>query len=390
MKKSYLNKRQFEAETAKCLDCRTMPCKKACPLGCSPCEFIKLARKHDFAEAAYQLYRYNPLAHICGFVCPDSYCVKACLRAKIDNPINIAAVQAFIAAKNLQYSQVKSPLPNGLRIAVVGAGPAGMAACWRLAKMGYEVCVFEKDDVVGGALNLIPDYRLPRNVIEADWQYILQCGNITSCFNSEISNFEKLLDDGFDGVIVAVGENKEKLLGITGEESLVSYKHYLQQLPKYASAKNVAIIGGGNVAVDCALSAKKMGANSVSIFVRRKFFDMKISKSEMKNLFDNKVDIITTTRICELKSGLNGIDIATCSTCEFDNKYKDIENSLIWRNGFDLVVRAIGSTAVNHAGSSVIINAGDCKNGSSTVVEAVKSGIDAAELLNKNLEGENK
>lgn len=390
MGKLYLNKAQLDAELFKCLNCAAKPCTKACPAGCSPQEFIQQAKAGNFAGAVKSICQKNPLGHTCGLICPDHFCMKACLRGKIDHPINIPLVQATLISKYRQDMTDTDKAPdNGKRIAIVGAGPAGMAAAWALIKKGYSVKLFEKSDKVGGALNLIPDYRLPFEVIEDDWNYIKQTGHAEIEFNCLIDKPSQLIEQGFAGVIMAVGEQNGINLGVDGEENVVAYADYLLYPQKYATTGNVGIIGGGNVAADCAVTAKSAGAANVSVFVRRKIYDMKVTQKERQELIDAQIDLVTTTRVCRVEKNNGRLDIYTCSTEQTESGYKDIENSTIRRGGFDLVIKAIGSRAEKPVEDKRIIYAGDCKTGGSTVVEAVASGLAAAQQLHNQLEGEN-
>ena len=389
--KLYLNKPQFEAELERCLNCASKPCMSACPVNCSPQEFIQHAKKGEYKEAVASICKNNPMGHTCGLICPDQFCMKACLRGKIDFPINIPLVQATLINKyrnDMVDGNKKSD--NGKKIAIVGAGPAGMAAAWKLIKLGYAVKLFEKSDKVGGALNLIPDYRLPYEVIEDDWRYINRIGKAEIVFNSQIDNPLELLEVGFDGVIMAIGEQNIIDLGVGGEENVVPYADYLKNPDKFAGAKRVGIIGGGNVAADCAMTAKNLGANMVTVFVRRKIFDMKVTKKEMEELLNRQIDLMTTTRVCKVEKNAEKLDIYTCSTQPGERGYEDIADSVVKRQGFDLIIKAIGSRAEKPIEHANIIYAGDCKIGGSTIVEAVASGVDAAKMLDAKIKGEQK
>ena len=389
--KLYLNKPQFEAELERCLNCASKPCMSACPVNCSPQEFIQHAKKGEYKEAVASICKNNPMGHTCGLICPDQFCMKACLRGKIDFPINIPLVQATLINKYREDMVDGNKQPtNGKKIAIVGAGPAGMAAAWKLIKLGYAVKLFEKSDKVGGALNLIPDYRLPYEVIEDDWRYINRIGKVLVEFNTQVDNPLDLLTKGFDGVIMAIGEQNIIGLGVDGEENVVPYADYLKNPDKFAGAKRVGIIGGGNVAADCAMTAKNLGANMVTVFVRRKIFDMKKKKKEMEELLNRQIDLMTTTRVCKVEKNADKLDIYTCSTQPGERGYEDLPDSVVKRRGFDLIIKAIGSRAEKPIEHANIIYAGDCKIGGSTIVEAVASGVDAAKMLDAKIKGEQK
>ena len=387
MRHLYLNKTQFEAEINKCLHCSAKPCQAACPVHCSPCDFIALAKENRLAEAAQIIREQNPLGHCCGLGCPDHLCQRACIRGKIDVPVNIPAIQAYIL--NQTGSEVLNlPALNGKKVAVIGSGPAGLGAAWQLLKLGYEVTVLEKEAKIGGAMALIPEFRLPYEVIEKDWRFIAQQGRISSILNKEIENPEDLIAQNFSGVVCAFGLQKSIDLNIEGEEFAVSYIDYLKHPEDYATKGKVAIVGGGNVAADCAFTAEELGAKEVSLFIRRKIFNMKVTPKEMNILFEKKIHLIPTTRLCKVQKEDNNFNLFTCSTEQTEKGFQDIENSIIERKGFSLIIKAIGGEKTEVKNQSSVIYAGDVKTGASTIVEAVASGIDAALTLHQNLIGE--
>ena len=390
MKESYLNKIQFQSEVQKCLHCKSKPCEKACPLHCSPHDFIEDAQKGLFQKAADELRQKNPLAHCCGVLCPDMFCQKACLRARIDKAIDIPAVQAFIM-KQAKTSDFAVSSLNGKKVAVIGAGPAGLGSAWQLAKLGYKVSIFEKEAQIGGAMDMIPLSRFPQKVLKSDWEYISQKGRIKLIVHQQISDFNALFDSGFDGVVFAGGRSKAIDLGVIGEEFTVSYMDYLSHPQDYVTTGKVAIVGGGNVAVDCALTAKQQGAKEVTLFIRRKIFNMKVTKKEFDSLLKNEIDLTTTTRVCKVEKENKGLIVSTCSTMETEDGYQDIKDSIIKRRGFSLVIKAIGNLAEKkNLEHPRLVCAGDYVNGASTVVEAVSSGIEAAKILHKKIKGEEK
>jgi len=388
MKDLYLNNSQFKVELERCLHCKTKPCEKACPLHCSPHDFIVQASQGNIQAAADGLRLKNPLAHCCGLLCPDHFCQKACLRAKIDTPVDIPAVQAVIM-KQASDSKIDLAPLIGQKVAVVGAGPAGLAAAWQLAKDGFEVVLFDQEESVGGAMEMIPAFRLPRDVLESDWRFILQTKRISFVSGKIIDDFQTLFHQGFCGVIAAVGRQKNIDLGVEGEEHVVSYMDYLKAPQNYVTQGRVAIVGGGNVAVDCALTAQRQGASEVTLFIRRKIYNMKVTAKEFQSLLSHQINLTTTTRVCKVEKENSCLTVYTCSTRETENGYQDIEDSTVRREGFALVIKAIGSSVENAPFEHPhLIFAGDCVNGASTVVEAAASGIQAAKDLYQKLQGE--
>ncbi len=379
--KFYLNQVQFNAEISRCLNCKNQPCMKACPVGCNPHEFIQYAKNNDFENAVKIICNANPMGQTCGLVCPDKFCMKACTRANIDFPINIPRVQATILEKHRNNNKKSDIAYNNKQIAVIGAGPAGMAAAEKLAKNGFRVAIFEASDKIGGALNMIPDNRLPFEVIKKDWDFIAQNKLISLHLNAFIDNPEHLLQKGFCAVIVASGEPNCIDLGIEGEEFSISYLDYLKTPEKYISSGNIAIVGGGAVATDCAVTARTNGGNNVEMFIRRRVCDMRITEEERKSLIKNNIDLTTMTKIKKITKENDKLILYTCKTHFVNGKLEEIEGTTIKRPNFDILIKAIGSSAPKCADSENIFYAGDCKNGGSTVVEAVASGKDVAQKI---------
>lgn len=382
----YLNIAQTKAELEKCLHCAAKPCMKACPVGVSPCDFIAAAKDGSWDLAAEVIYQQNPMGEICGLICPDTFCMKACVRANVDAPIRIPPLQALIMQKarlhNVAFKE-DCASPNGKKVAVIGAGPAGFGAITVLLRKGYSVKVFEKENVVGGALNLIPSERLPREIITYEWRRLVQNSLLQVEFGMEITDYAALLNDGFDGIVVATGAQNFRMLGIEGEENALPYTQYLSNPQKYATDGNVAIIGGGAVAVDCAITAKKQGANHVEMFVRRRFGDMRITAAERQELLEQGIDITTMTRLTKIEKKSEKLTAYTVKT-EFNDegRLQDIAETLVPRANFSHIILALGSN-----GNSIkenderIVYAGDVLNGGTTAVQAIASGKAAAEKL---------
>ncbi|MBR1648151.1 MAG: FAD-dependent oxidoreductase [Alphaproteobacteria bacterium] len=392
-KSLYLSSAQFKAEINRCLNCRNQPCMQACPVHCNPHDFIAKAKAGDFTGAVEVITRSNPMGETCGLICPDKFCMKACTRANLDFPINIPKVQALIMEKYRNTAVLpSSPKSNGYKIAVIGAGPAGIAAAAKLIEHSFKVVIFEADDKVGGALNLIPDMRLPSEVIEKDWEFIKNSPLTEVFLNSRIKTPQKLLDDGYDALIIASGEPNTVDLGVAGEDLAISYVDYLKAPQKYnISGGNAAIIGGGAVAVDCALTARTMGAKNVEMFVRRRISDMRITGEERQNLLDDMIDITTMTGIKGVTKGDNGkLNLLTCKNYFDDGRLREIAGTQIMRPDFDIVIKAIGSSSPHFEDSDRIVYAGDCKTGGSTLVEALASGIEAAQKISALLLKEEK
>lgn len=385
MKSLYLNESQMSTELERCLKCPTKPCLKACPAQVSPHDFIKAARDGDFAEAAMLIEAQNPLGEICGLICPERFCQKACVRAKIDTPIEIQALQAAImqrartegvSAENTELAAVNK------KVAVIGAGPAGIAAAVELLRHGVAVTMFEKEDCAGGALNYIPSSRLPHQIIDFTFKKLQQNPLFKVQFGTEQKDYVSLRAQGFDGVVVATGTQKIRTLGIEGEELAVSWSKYLKTPEKFKS-KKVAIIGGGAVAADCAITATVLGAVSVEMFVRRRVTDMRISERERQQLIEHKIMITDMTRPLKIERKNKKLSLITSQTRFNDQgKLEDVAQSTVEKDGYDLIILALGSdSAESILELPGVVYAGDVINGASTAVEAVASGKKAAQTL---------
>ncbi len=385
MTKRNLKPAQLKTELEKCLHCAAKPCMKACPVHCSPCDFIAAAKIGDWKTAAALIEKQNPLAQSCGLICPDKFCMKSCVRANLDKAIKIPAVQAAIMQKaRMEQNESEEITPfNGKKVAVIGSGPAGIGAVSELLKQGCAVTVFEMNDKIGGALNLIPAERLPREVINADWQQLAKNPNLQLKLNEQICDYASLLEQGFSGVIVAIGEQNCRTLKIEGENLSVSYVEYLSNPQKYQTNGNVAVVGGGEVALDCALTAKRLGGN-VEMFVRRRLSDMRMPLDDYADLIENEINVTTMTRVTRIASQTSDLLTAFTIKTRFntDGKLEDIPATEVERPDFALIVLALGSKCGEDLlENERIVYAGDCLNGGSTAVEAVASGKNAAQKL---------
>ena len=384
-KKVYLSKVQLKAELDRCLNCKNEPCMHACPVHCNPRAFIEYTKNGNTQDAVKNISDANPMGQTCGLICPDKFCMKACTRAKIDFAINIPKVQATIMenfrTEKEDYSTVE---PNGKKIAIIGGGPAGIAAATSLAKKGYVAHIFEKTDKIGGALNLIPQNRLPQESIDKDWAFVSDTPLISVNFNTSVKDVVALLTD-YDGVIVTTGEPNTAILNIKGEEHCVSHMDYLKYPDKYVTAGKVAVIGGGNVAADCAFTAAKGGAEQVDMFVRRKLSDMRISKAEYLELIDEHINVSALCSPESVEKTSDGYTLTVHRNRFRDKKLEAVPETSFKIPGFALIIKAVGSFADEKVSHEKVIYAGDCKTGGSTLVEALASGKAAAEEMHQKL-----
>lgn len=375
-KSLYFNNIQLKTELDRCLNCATKPCKNACPLKCDPQYFIKKAKENNFDEAAKSIYQKNPFGKTCGLICPEHLCMKACVRGKIDSPINIPKIQATLIEKaNIKN---KIDIPNtfykDIHVAIIGSGPAGLMAAITLAKHGIFSTLFEEKKDLGGAINLIPEDRLPKKILQNELECLLKTNAIKIKTNSKITSPQYLLQNGFSHIIVATGEDEPHLLNIKGEENCTPYDDFLNHPEKFKQSKKVAIIGGGNVAFDCAHISKKLDAQSIDIFIRRRSCDMRLTSTQYLELIQNKVNINPLYSPIEIKKQENKLSLIVVKNNLSENSLIPLQNQIHHYDNFDIIIKAIGSKSSIQKYEDSIFYAGDCKKGSSSVIEALADG----------------
>lgn len=269
------------------------PCRKACPAEVNIQAYIALISQGKFKEALKVIRRYIPLPAVCGRVC-FSPCEEACTRKDIDEALSIRALKRLVTDYELKMGKNEKPNPTPRKyneeIAMIGSGPAGLAAAYELVKMGYPVTVFEKASKPGGMLReCIPEYRLPKEVIDIEIQYIVDLGveiKTNTTLGKDIT-IDSLLNQGYKAVFIAIGAEKCLSLNVDGE-NLDGILHSLEFLRDVNSGKHfelrdrVAVIGGGNVAVDVARTAKRLGPNEVTIIYRRSEKEMPAHRREVE------------------------------------------------------------------------------------------------------------
>lgn len=296
-------------EAWRCLQCEDPPCEKGCPAAVPVRRFIRKIRAFDLRGAAQVIRRANVFGGSCARVCATTdQCQRECTRARIDRPIDIGALQRF--ATDFEISNGVYPAPSaeasGKRVAVIGAGPAGLAAAAELAILGHHATVFERGKRAGGMLSGgIPAMRLPAQVVEHEILAIEKLG-VDFVFGREIGSLEELSDE-FDAVVVAIGLTRPARLGLPGED-LAGVHQALDILglkaagesPRLRLGKRVAVIGGGNTAMDAATTALRLGAQDVVVLYRRSDVEMPAWEKEVSRARTEGVRLRTLTQPIEL------------------------------------------------------------------------------------------
>jgi NADPH-dependent glutamate synthase beta subunit-like oxidoreductase/dihydroorotate dehydrogenase/Pyruvate/2-oxoacid:ferredoxin oxidoreductase delta subunit len=391
----FLTDAQLQAEIEKCEYCEEKPCMKACPCDCSPADFIKavtVGEPSDILRSAALIMGKNPLGGICGQTCPEKHCMAACVHDKFDSPVRIPAVQATIVEKAKQLDlmpNLTSVEKNGKGVAIIGSGPAGLASAALLAQRGYDITLYEKENIAGGMCNLIPDFRLDKDVLKTDIEWTLKLSNIKFIPGIEIKNPQDLLSEGFDAIVIAAGLWNPIFPGIPNEDKAIPGISFLQNPDKYDINGNVAVIGGGATAFDCSMAALIHGAESVEIFALENLSEMPLDKKEMDALIKSGVDVNTRIQINEILckndkiAGISAQKVKLRSGDSFDlNLIKPISGSSIIREDIDQIIIAIGAEpGIKIKDNPPIFLAGDFIEGPTTVVEASAAGKNCAEQV---------
>jgi len=304
---------QAIAEAKRCLQCKEPKCVKGCPVEIDiPC-FIRLIGEGKFDEAILKIKEKNSLPAICGRVCPqEDQCMGQCVLGKKGDQINIGALERFAADYELEKG-VKNPkfaAPTGKRVAVVGSGPAGLTAAAELAKLGHEVTLFEALHLPGGVLIYgIPEFRLPKEIVRAEVDYVMRLGvkiKTNVIVGKMVTLDEVLHGEGFDAVFVGTGAGLPGFLGVSGENlcGIYSANEFLiranlmkaYEFPEHDTPIKVkgraAVIGGGNVAMDAARSALRLGAKEVLVIYRRTEKEMPARLEEVKNAKEEEIKFL--------------------------------------------------------------------------------------------------
>lgn len=399
-------------EASRCLLCHDAPCSQGCPAGTNPGKFIQSLRFKNIKGAVQTIREANILGGICARVCPyDKLCEEACSRCGIDKPIQIGRLQRFATdfERVVGMKALEAPEATKEKVAIIGSGPAGLASAAKLALQGYSVTIFEEKPAPGGVLTygIVPS-RLPQDVVDHEIQYVRDLG-VEFQLNCKIGKditLEELKSKGFSAFMISMGMQNSKLIDIPGHdlEGVTTAVDFLGTAkPANGNVEvgnDVIIIGGGDVAMDCATTARLLGANKVTIVYRRTYEEMPANKAEVSyvnelgvNFFygftpekimgqDGKVFKFKATGYkddSKLELKADKVVFAIGQVAEDPKGIVDVAVSL---DGKNLILVNEETCETNIPGTFA---AGDIINGGKTVVEAVAAGKLAAESIDKYL-----
>ena len=403
-----------------CLNCKTKPCSnKGCPIQTNIPEFIMEVKNENY-EKAYQILQENNIfSYVCSIVCPqEEQCEGSCVRGIKSEPTHIGKLEKFVneyAIENKFKFEFPKKELNGKKVAIIGSGPAGIECAVELLKEGFEVDIYEKDKIPGGILVYgIPDFRLSKDIVEDIINKVKDLGAnfiLNTEFGKDI-NLEELKNK-YDAVFLGIGAPKPSTYSLS-EESLNSVYESDVFLRKYSQKETVkdlgtvVVIGGGNVAMDCARTAVKMGADKVKILYRRDRSHMPAREVELDEALQDGVEFKELTRVVSANSNDGRIESVNCIRTEIvDGKAKDIENAEEFEETANTVIFAIGlkpdKTLISNQGIELddwgyikinedgqtniekVYAGGDVVESKATVCRALAAGKKAALGIIKNI-----
>lgn len=419
-------------EAKRCLNCKHKPCMNGCPVGVRIPEFIKLVAEEDFKAAYEVITATNGLPAVCGRVCPqENQCEGKCVRGIKGEPVAIGRLERFVAdyMMNSENHSVEKPQPNGHKVAVVGSGPAGLTCAGDLARLGYQVTIFEAFHTAGGVLMYgIPEFRLPKAIVQKEIQTLKSLGVeiMTDMVIGKVLSVDDIMDMGYEAVFIGSGAGLPNFMGIEGEAlvGVCSANEYLTRinlmkgyLDEYDTpvikSKSVAVVGGGNVAMDTARSALRMGAEHVYIVYRRSEAELPARKEEVHHAKEEGVEFMLLNNPVKITGDehgrVNGMECIKMELGEPDEsgrrRPQPVEGSNFMLD-VDTVIMSIGTSPnplirttttgieANKRGCLVvdedmlttregIYAGGDAVTGAATVILAMGAGKTAAASIDK-------
>lgn len=398
-------------EAARCLLCHDAPCSKGCPAGTDPGKFIRSIRFKNIKGAAETIRENNILGGVCARICPyDKLCEEACARTGIDKPIQIGRLQRFATdfEKAVGFKVLEAPEVTKEKVAVIGSGPAGLAAATGLALKGYGVTIFEEKEKAGGVLTygIVPT-RLPQRVVDEEVEYVKDLG-VEFVFNCKVGKdvtIDELKAGGYAAFFLGVGNQFPKMIDIPGVdlEGVTTAVAFLGAAKSNDGniqvGNNVVVIGGGDVAMDCATTARLLGAQKVTVLYRRTQEEMPANTEEVKYAQSLGINFAYTFKPAEIlgkdgkvvgikgegRDGESVIQLKADQIVFAIGQQPDdmTQIAAIQLNDKKLVVADEEKDCKTNV--PYIFAAGDIVNGGKTVVHAVAAGKVAAESIDEYL-----
>ena len=421
-------------EADRCLNCLNHPCMEKCPVSVNIPGFINKIKEKDY-EGAYQVISVDSsLPAICGRVCPqESQCESACTRGKKGDPVGIGRLERFVADWHNNHAALKEekPAANGHKVAIVGSGPSGLTCAGDLAKAGYEVTIFEALHLAGGVLVYgIPEFRLPKAIVQKEIDSLKNLGVTinTNVIIGKSLTVDELFEDGYEAIYIASGAGLPMFMHIPGEnlKGVLSANEFLTRINLMKAykedadtpvrrGKKVAVVGGGNVAMDAARCAKRLGAEEVYIVYRRSEQELPARKEEVEHAMEEGIIFRFLTNPVEiLGDDDKSVKALKCVEMELGEPDASGRRRPIAKEGsefdieVDTVIMALGTTPnpllksttkgleTNKKGCLVvdekgltsrsgIYAGGDAVTGSATVIKAMGAGKLGAKSIDEYL-----
>ncbi len=422
-------------EATRCLNCKNKPCVNGCPVNVRIPEFVAKVAAGEFEEAYKIITSTNGLPAVCGRVCPqESQCEGKCVRGIKGEPVAIGRLERFCADRHMKNSNAKGekPASNGKKVAVIGAGPSGLTCAGDLAKLGYEVTIFEAFHTAGGVLVYgIPEFRLPKEIVHKEVKNLEDLGVEirTNMIIGKTLSVDELLEMGYKAVFIGSGAGLPSFMGIEGEDLIGVYsaneyltrtnlmKAYLDEYDTpIIKSSSVAVVGGGNVAMDAARCAKRLGADKVYIVYRRGLEEMPARKEEIHHAMEEGVIFRNLNNPVKINGDENGrVKSMECVEMELGEPDDSGRRRPVVKEGsnfeleVDTVIMAIGTSPnplirsttegleTNRRGCLVVNEetmqttregvyaGGDAVTGAATVILAMGAGKQAAKAIDEYL-----
>ena len=423
-------------EAKRCLGCKTMPCVAGCPVNVQIPKFIQLVAEGKFAEACAVIKETSSLPAVCGRVCTqETQCESKCTRGVKGEPVAIGRLERFVADWDIKHGEhkIEKPVSNGKKVAIVGAGPAGLTCAGDLAKLGYEVTIFEAFHKAGGVLVYgIPEFRLPKAIVQKEVDNLEQLGVkvMTNMVIGKVLSIDELFEEyGFQAVFIGSGAGLPTFMGIEGEGLVGVYsanefltrinlmKAYLDEYDTpIRRGKSVAVVGGGNVAMDAARSAMRLGAEHVYIVYRRSEEELPARQEEVHHAKEEGIEFMLLSNPVKIHGDETGaVRAIECVKMELGEPDASGRRRSITVEGsnfeipVDTVIMSLGTSPnplirsttegldTNSRGCLItdtgmattkegVFAGGDAVTGAATVILAMGAGKTAAQSIHEYLE----